>query len=136
MENKNGSKLVGRRRVLQLVGVGVGVGFGAGGLLGLEGCKDKATEGGATGANTGASAGGGGALDCKSPIDDTSKGLRKTLQYKAKADVPEKNCKSCAQFVAGQYGDCGGCKLMTGPVRPEGGCLSFAPIGAAPAKSG
>ena len=133
MENKNGgSKLVGRRRVLQLVGVGVGVGFGAGSLLGLEGCKDKAAEGGATGT----SAGGGGALDCKSPIDETSKGLRKTLQYKVKADVPEKNCKACAQYEPGKYGDCGGCKLMTGPVRPEGSCLSFAPIGAAPAKSG
>ena len=69
-------------------------------------------------------------MDCKSPLDDNSKNLRRTLQYKAKADPPEKNCSSCAQFQPGQYQECGGCKLIPGPVRPEGGCLSFAPKGA------
>jgi hypothetical protein len=132
LENKNGSdKQVGRRRVLQLVGVGLGVGLGAGSLLGLEGCKDKGSEGasssgGGTGTGTAPATGG---KDCKSPLDDTSKGLRRTLQYKAKADDPAKQCSGCAQFQPGAYADCGGCKLITGPVRAEGGCLSFAPIG-------
>jgi hypothetical protein len=59
------------------------------------------------------------------------------MQYKNPAAIPEKHCSACAQFIPGKYGDCGGCKLFTGPVNPNGGCLSFAPLaGAAPAKSG
>jgi len=99
--------------------------LGAGSLLGLEGCKDKA-------APDGASSGGGAAAapkDCRTPLDDASKQIRRTLQYKAKADDPAKQCKACAQFQPAAYEECGGCKLITGPVRAEGGCLSFAPIG-------
>ncbi len=135
-DQNGGSKHIGRRRLLQFVGVGIGVGLGVGSILGIEGCKDKAPEGGAT---SGAGGGGAAALDCKTAVDDTSKNLRRTLQYRVKADPPEKHCAACAQFVKAQYGECGGCKLFTGPVREEGGCLSFAPIsaeaGAAPAKA-
>jgi hypothetical protein len=69
-------------------------------------------------------------MDCNATIDDTSRAMRRTTQYKDKAVVPEKHCSACAQYIAGKYGDCGGCKLFTGPVQPNGGCLSFAPIGA------
>lgn len=70
-----------------------------------------------------------GDLNCKekAPIDETSKGLRRALQYKEKSAEAQKNCKGCAQFEAGKYGDCGACKLFTGAVNPEGHCLSFAP---------
>lgn len=64
----------------------------------------------------------------KAPIDDASKSLRRALQYKEKADAPEKACKGCAQFEAAKYAECGGCKLFTGAVSPEGSCLSFAPL--------
>jgi hypothetical protein len=83
-------------------------------------------DNGAAGGNT-ASGGGG---DCMQDIDEGSKTLRRTLQYKSKAVVPEKHCSACAQFIPNKYGACGGgCKLIPGPVKPEGGCLSFAPIG-------
>lgn len=70
-----------------------------------------------------------GDLNCKekAAIDETSKGLRRALQYKEKSAEAGKNCKGCAQFEAGKYGDCGACKLFTGAVNPEGHCLSFAP---------
>lgn len=125
MEN---SKLLGRRRTLQLLGVGVGT---ATGLLGLAACK-KDEGGGATGSSTAASTGGG----CNTPLDDQSKTMRKTLQYKDASDTPEKQCQKCAQYNAKAFGDCGGCKLFTGPVKPEGVCLSFAPMAGAAAKPG
>jgi hypothetical protein len=69
-------------------------------------------------------------LNCKdkAPIDDTSKSMRRALQYKEKSDTAGKACKGCAQFEAKKYGDCGGCKLITGAINPEGVCLSFAPL--------
>ena len=122
MENNNGeSKLVGRRRTLQLLGVGLG----AGGLLALSGCPKSSSSGGGGGGKTSTSD-----QDCDSTIDETSRNLRKVLQYNDKAVDPAKHCEICAQFEAGKYGDCGACKLFTGPVNPKGGCLSFAPKGA------
>jgi hypothetical protein len=134
VENNNGgSKLIGRRRTLQLLSVGLT----ATGLFGLEACgKDGGGGAAPAGEKKDPAAGGDkpaatGALDCNSTIDDTSKNLRKTLQYKKEAAVPAKKCIACAQFLAGAFGDCGGCKLFSGPVQPNGGCLSFAPKGAA-----
>ncbi len=121
MKNENGeSKAVGRRRSLQLLGMGVA----AGGLFVLTGCPKSSGSGGASKGSSASD------LDCDSTIDDTSRGLRKTLQYSDKAVAPEKKCTACSQYEAGKYGDCGACKLFTGPVNPNGGCLSFAPKGA------
>ncbi|MFO0736491.1 MAG: hypothetical protein U0270_11450 [Labilithrix sp.] len=77
-------------------------------------------------------------LDCSTPIDEASKTLRRNLQYKKEAVDPAKKCTACAQYEPGKYKDCGGCKLIPGPISPNGGCLSFAPkeAGAAPATSG
>jgi len=122
------SGLLGRRRTLQLFGVGLGVT----GVLALEACSKSGGGNNVTPVDNG---GGGSANDCNAAIDDASKTMRKTLQYADKAAVPEKHCSACAQFTAGAYGDCGSCKLFTGPVNPNGGCLSFAPKSAAPAKS-
>ncbi len=104
-------KVRGRRRTLQLIGIGL-----AGGALGI-GCKDS-------GETPGKRAGG---PSCDSAVDEASQTQRKTLQYHERAADQTKNCLSCAQYVDGQYGDCGGCKLMSGPVKAKGGCTSFAP---------
>lgn len=132
MEKKGDSKVLGRRRTLQLLGVG---GLAAGGLLGL-GCKKDEGGGGAAGGGSAKPASAG--PSCNSAIDDTSKNLRKALQYKDKTDTAEKACSKCLQYTVGTFGDCGGCKLFSGPVQPNGVCASFAPQagGAAPAKSG
>jgi len=122
METKNDrAAILGRRRTLQLLGMGIGA---ATGLVALAGCDKGAPSGG------GESKGGAGALDCSATIDEASKATRKTLQYKKVAATPEKKCTACVQYDPGKFGDCGGCKLFTGPVQPEGGCLSFAPKGA------
>lgn len=113
-DNSAGSKTLGRRRTLQLIGVS---GLAAAtGLLGLA-CKKE--EGGAPGGGT---AGGG----CNTAVDEQSKTMRKTLQYKEVGDAA-KQCKACAQYNDKAFAECGGCKLFTGPVKPEGSCLSFAP---------
>ncbi len=127
MDNKNNKdNSLGRRRILHLLGAG---GLVMGGVMALPGCGNK--KSGSDGPGKGASGTG-----CNTPIDETSTGLRKSLQYKAVATDATKQCGQCAQYVKDQYGECGGCKLFTGPVSPKGGCLSFAPLAAAPAKSG
>lgn len=134
--NKDKANSIGRRRALQVIGVGLGA---AGGLF-VAGCNksDSGTTSGGTGGSAPAPAAGGSCQD-KIQVDDAAATLRKTLQYKEKTDNPEKKCSICAQFEAGKYGNCGGCKLFAGAVNPEGACLSFAPKvapGAAPAAPG
>ncbi len=126
MDN-NKSKMLGRRRTLQLLGVG-----GLAATTGLLAAACKKDEGAA---GTGGSAATGGG--CATPLEEQSKTMRKTLQYKDQTDNPAKRCDNCAQYNAKAFGDCGGCKLFQGPVKPEGVCLSWAPAaGAAPATSG
>jgi hypothetical protein len=128
--SQNDSKL-GRRQAMQLLGLGLG----AAGLLvakpeiAFAGPPAKAPAKPATPAAPAAP------LTCndKAPIDDTSKAIRTALQYKEKFDVPEKKCSGCLQFEAKKFGDCGGCKLFTGAVSPDGVCLSFVVATAAPA---
>lgn len=65
---------------------------------------------------------------CPGDIDDASKQMRRNLQYKDKTAEAGKNCAGCVQWVPPAAGaTCGGCNLFTGPVHPEGHCLSFAP---------
>ncbi len=117
MDNKN--KSLGRRRALQLLGAS---GLVAGGIVALPGCNNKKSP--SAGPEKSSAAGTG----CNTPVDDTSANLRRTLQYKNPATDPTKQCAQCAQFSKDQFGECGGCKLFTGPVNPKGGCLSFAPL--------
>lgn len=124
MEKTNsGANLIARRRALQVIGASF---TAAGGLLVLSGC------------NKGGGQGGAGSCQAKIEVDETAATLRRTLQYKEKADYPEKKCSLCAQFEVERYAGlgCGGCKLFAGAVNPEGGCLSFVPKGAPPAAAG
>lgn len=110
---------IGRRRSLQIFGSLVATG------VAVAACSKSNPEG--------ASSSGGpatGAKDCNTAPDEAAKATRKQLQYKKEATDPEKRCEVCAQYQAGAFGACGGCKLFGGPVQPKGGCLSFAPMGA------
>jgi hypothetical protein len=123
------SEVVGRRRTLQLLGLGLA----AGGLFVLDACSKPSGGGGGAGGSASGTPGTTGATpgDCTASIDDNSKNQRRLLQYRSPAADPAKHCSACAQYVDGQYGDCGGgCKLIPGPVKPTAGCLSFAPKGA------
>jgi hypothetical protein len=126
MTMKRGEPQLDRRRALVVLG-----GLCVGGVFALAGCGGGSDN--KSGAGSAAPAGGTG---CDAPITADSKTLRRNLQYKEKASDPAKKCVDCAQYEAGKFGDCGGCKLFPGPVRPEGGCASFAPKnGAAPASA-
>lgn len=140
-DNDERNTLIGRRQTLKALGLT------AGGLVVLSGfrealagppaakpaAKAAAVDAGQPAAAKAAVDAGQPAaannLNCKekAPIDETSKQLRRAVQYKEKSAEAGKNCKGCAQFEAGKYGDCGACKLFTGAVNPEGHCLSYAP---------
>jgi hypothetical protein len=98
-----------RRRALQILGAGLGA---ASGVLALTGSEARAAE----------------TLNCKTKvaIDPAAAQMRRTLQYAEKSNVPGKRCDNCAQWEAGKYKDCGGCKLFAGAVNPAGYCLSWA----------
>jgi hypothetical protein len=107
-----------RRRALQILGAGLGA---ATGVLALSGSEAHAEA----------------ALNCKNkvPIDPVAVQMRRNLQYSEKSNAPGKKCSNCAQYEAGKYKECGGCKLFAGAVNPEGNCLSWAAkLGAPPGK--
>ena len=98
-----------RRRALQILGAGLGA---ASGVLALAGTEARADPG----------------LDCskKVVVDPAAVQMRRVLQYVEKSTARGKKCSNCAQFEAGKYKECGGCKLFSGAVNPEGNCLSWA----------
>jgi hypothetical protein len=42
--------------------------------------------------------------------------------YTEQATDPAKPCASCAQFVPTAPDKCGSCKIVKGPINPQGGC--------------
>ena len=135
MNSRQSTRRMGRRQALHLFGAGVAVS----GLASLGACGGnkepaapaKAPEPAPTAAPSAAAppptAAPTGPQTCETAVDAASTQLRASVQYKDVANPPEKNCAACAQFLAGKYGECGGCNLFTGPVKPGGGCLAFAP---------
>lgn len=45
--------------------------------------------------------------------------------YVDQAPDPSKKCNNCLQFVAGAQNACGTCKVVKGPIHPEGWCKLF-----------
>ena len=55
--------------------------------------------------------------------------VRSTLGYVDKTSDPAKPCVRCVQYIPATGGDhCGGCKIMKGPIHPNGYCRAFAPV--------
>ena len=55
--------------------------------------------------------------------------MRATLGYADKATDPGRPCVKCQQYLPAPAADqCGGCKLMKGPVHPNGSCNVFASL--------
>jgi hypothetical protein len=61
-----------------------------------------------------------------SGLSDTDKQQRVTLAYTDTSADPNKLCKDCVQWLPPQGSGCGACKVMKGPVHPEGTCNLFA----------
>jgi len=38
-----------------------------------------------------------------------------------------KRCSACVQFIPAAPKQCGGCKVVKGPISPDGGCILFVP---------
>ena len=43
-------------------------------------------------------------------------------QYQEQSMDAVKRCQGCVQFVPGPKDACGSCKVVKGPINPEGGC--------------
>lgn len=53
--------------------------------------------------------------------------VRKRLFYSDTSSDPQKTCASCQHYVPAPAGECGGCKLIKGPIHPQGYCKSYVP---------
>jgi hypothetical protein len=96
-----------RRDVLRRGVVGLTV------LVGLGACKKKET-----------------AFSCTDThaLAPEEMQARTTLAYVDTTPEPGKECAGCQQFVAPPSdGQCGGCKVVKGPIHPRGYCKVFAP---------
>ncbi len=52
--------------------------------------------------------------------------VRTSLAYVDASTEPGKTCAGCQQFVPpAAAGTCGGCKVIKGPINPNGYCKSF-----------
>lgn len=53
--------------------------------------------------------------------------VRSSLAYVDASPEAGKDCYRCQQFIASpEEGRCGACKLLQGPVHPQGYCKAFA----------
>ena len=110
-----------RREFLQRTAV-VGAVVGAGSLMAA--CGNKTAVPGVAGTVQMP------ALDCSdvSKLTDIEKANRTTLNYAQKSTFEGQKCANCVQFKAPtQANTCGTCKVVAGPINPEGHCLSWAP---------
>lgn len=60
-------------------------------------------------------------------LSDGEKTVRNTMAYADHAADANKRCDRCVQWVAAAQQGCGTCKVLAGPVHPEGTCNLFAP---------
>ena len=51
--------------------------------------------------------------------------VRTALVYADVSTEPGKACSSCQQFLPGEAGACGTCKVVRGPISPNGSCKAF-----------
>ncbi len=59
-------------------------------------------------------------------LPEAEHATRAALGYVEHSPDPSKACQACQQWVAAtSEGACGGCKLLKGPIHPEGTCKVF-----------
>jgi hypothetical protein len=59
------------------------------------------------------------------PLLEADRELREKLHYTDHSPEPQKFCNGCQQYTHEGDKDCGGCKLMKGPIHPAGYCVAF-----------
>lgn len=61
-----------------------------------------------------------------SGLTEEEKQLRVTFEYVTKTPIQEKRCDNCGFWIEPEAGAaCGGCKVIKGPIHPEGYCKSW-----------
>lgn len=48
-----------------------------------------------------------------------------TAKYVDQTMEANKRCSGCLQFIAAEPGQCGGCKVVKGPINPDGYCILY-----------
>ena len=62
-----------------------------------------------------------------SSLSSSDKAVRDALKYSDTSPDPAKLCKGCLQYEASaDPAQCGGCKVVKGPIHPDGYCSSWA----------
>ena len=61
-----------------------------------------------------------------SGLSETDRNARNILKYQDQSPEAAKSCSNCLQFVAASEGQCGTCKVVKGPVAPQGYCTTWA----------
>lgn len=62
-----------------------------------------------------------------SSLKEDEKKVRESVKYVDKSGEPGKKCNNCLQYTAAPAeGQCGGCKVVKGPIHPEGYCTLWA----------
>jgi hypothetical protein len=65
-----------------------------------------------------------------SALSPSEASVRKGTLYVDRSKDADRTCETCQQWVAPPApGACGGCKLVKGPVHPQGSCKLYAPRG-------
>ena len=55
--------------------------------------------------------------------------VRKNFEYVAQTPDPAKRCDNCGLWVVPAEGQkCGGCKIIKGPINPDGHCTAWVPM--------
>jgi hypothetical protein len=62
-----------------------------------------------------------------SGLSEAEKTVRNTMAYTDHVADAKKRCDRCVQWIAAEQDGCGKCKVIAGPVHPEGTCKLFAP---------
>ena len=66
----------------------------------------------------------------ESALAPADKTLRQSVKYVDKSQEPGKKCGNCLQYTKeAAAGQCGGCKVVKGPIHPEGYCTLWAKMG-------
>jgi hypothetical protein len=54
--------------------------------------------------------------------------VRKNFDYVSQTPYPDKRCNNCKLWIAPKKGEvCGGCKIIKGPINPDGHCTAWVP---------
>jgi hypothetical protein len=55
--------------------------------------------------------------------------VRNKLHYTDHSPDPQKVCNGCQQYLRNSDKDCGACKVVKGPIHPNGYCAAFSAKG-------